>query len=183
MKRAISISLLTAAAVLAAASTSAAWVQGPTRQTPKLPSFQLRDLNDQLQTLEGLKGNKATLVNFFFPACSGCNVEIPHLSKLHETYRERGFSLISINILPDQNPMLGEWAGSRGLNHPILQGVPGLSRRFRVESTPTNYLIDSSTRLVKRYVGYRPGQEDRMESEILKLLGEETSRTSGSSSR
>lgn len=123
------------------------------------------------------------MVNFFFPACSGCNVEMPHLSKLHESYRERGFSLISINILPDQNPLLGEWAGSRGLSHPILQGVAGLSRRFRVESTPTNYLIDGETRLVKRYVGYRPGQEDRMESEILKLLGEEAPRTSSSSSR
>lgn len=147
--------------------------QQPHPRVPRLPPFELLDLSGQKQTLKDLKGEGATLLNFFFPGCSACNAEMPHLKALHEKYREKGFQLISINLLPEQNGLLASWASRGGFTHPILQAPRGgsVAERYSVRETPTNYLLDGERWPVRRWRGYAPGNEERMEKEIRQLLG------------
>ncbi|MEE8587652.1 MAG: TlpA disulfide reductase family protein [Acidobacteriota bacterium] len=156
--------------------------QQPRPSVPRLPSFELFDLSGRKQTLQDLKGKGATLINFFFPGCSACNTEMPHLKALYEKYRDQGFELISINLLPEQNGWIAEWAKRGGYSHPILKAPRSggsLAQRYFVRSTPTNYLVDGDGWPVRRWRGYAPGNEKRMEKEIRQLLGLEAGEGGG----
>ncbi len=162
------------------ASTMLLWLvsstaaQQPRPRVPRLPAFELLDLSGQKRTLQDLKGKGATLINFFFPGCGACNTEMPHLKALYEKYREQGFELISINLLPEQNGLIADWAERGDYRHPILKAPEddsSFARRYFVRSTPTNYLVDGDRWPVRRWRGYLPGNEKRMEKEIRQLLG------------
>lgn len=145
-------------------------------KVPRLPGFSLKDLSGRKMSLDDLKGRKATLLNFFYPGCGPCNAEMPYLKALYEKYRRQGFELVSINVLPEQNGLLKSWAERGGYTHPILQAPAGdatLMMRYGVREAPTNYLLNGDTWPVRRWRGYAPGYEDRMESEIRTLLGME----------
>lgn len=152
---------------------SSSVAQQPRPRVPRLPPFELLDLSGQKQTLKDLKGEGATLLNFFFPGCSACNAEMPHLKALYEKYRQQGFQLISINLLPEQNGLLSKWASRGGFTHPILQAPQSgsMAQRYYVRETPTNYLLDGERWPVRRWRGYAPGNEEHMEKEIRQLLG------------
>lgn len=138
---------------------------------PQLPTFQLPDLSGEMRSLEELKG-RVTMVNFFFPSCSGCNQELPFLKKLYEKYRGFGFSLISINVRPSQNRQLTTWAQKGGYSHPILRTEDEEWRKvFRVDGTPVNCLLGDDNTMLKRYEGYSPRNLERIESAVRRMLG------------
>jgi len=53
-------------------------------------------------SLSDFKG-RVVLLNFWFPECGPCREEFPYLRAVFERYRDQGFAVITINIVPAQN--------------------------------------------------------------------------------
>jgi peroxiredoxin len=133
--------------------------------------FKLKSLEGSPKALQDYL-NKATLVTFFFPTCGSCNAEFPHLQKIYDKYREQGFSLVSINIVPDQSSMVAEWQTKHQYTFPALIGarLESMQKDYDLQMTPTHFLLDSKGKVILKQSGYTPGDEKSLEDSIQKAL-------------
>ncbi len=116
---------------------------------------------------------KAKVYAFFATWCVPCRVELPHLERLHQKYKDMGLELL----------LVSEDAPS------TAQSVPSFLARFDVTA---KWVVDSDSEILSRYnpsggipftvlldgeggvawahAGYEPGDEDLLESKLKKVL-------------
>ena len=133
--------------------------------------FKLKTLDGTDKTLQDY-ANKATLVSFFFPKCPSCNVELPQEQKIYDKYKDKGLSMVWINILPDEEELVAGWDIKRHLTVPVLVGASqaSLEKDYRVTATPTNVLLGENGEVLFRQSGYKPGDEKTIEARIAQAL-------------
>ncbi len=137
----------------------------------KFKPFKLKTLDGTDKTLEDY-ANKVTLVSFFFPRCPSCNAELPEEQKIYDKYKDKGLSMVWINILPDEEELVAGWQIKRHLNVPVLVGASQetFERDYRVTATPTNYLLGEKGEVLLRQNGYKRGDEKIIEAKIAEAL-------------
>ena len=135
----------------------------------KLKSFKLKTLEGVEKTLPEMLG-KATLVVFFFPTCPYCNAAFPKVQKLYDTYRDRGLSIMWINVVPDEQKLIGEWRAKHGYTVPVLLGGRSTANDYKVRMTPTHYLLDARGEILSKQDGFNAGDEVRLEQQIQQAL-------------
>jgi protein-disulfide isomerase len=131
----------------------------------------MKTLDGTDKTLQDF-ANKVTLVSFFFPKCPSCNVELPEEQKIYDKYKDKGLSMVWINILPDEEELVAGWEIKRHLTVPVLVGASqdSLERDYRVTATPTNYLLGEKGEVIFRQAGYKLGDEKTLEAKIAQAL-------------
>ncbi len=160
----------------AAAAKALAEITNPPAPTDvKTPEtfkpFVLKTLDGKRKTLKDF-ANKATLVNFFYPRCPYCNVELPEVQKLFDQYKDKGLSVVWINILPEEVNLIAGWAMVKNFNVPVLIGgtQDALAKDYRINSTPTSYLLDENGKVLYFENGYQKGDEKILEAKIASAL-------------
>lgn len=145
--------------------------QASAKDPDKFRPFKLKTLDGTKKTLEDY-ANKATLVSFFFPNCPYCNVALPEEQKLYEKYKDKGLSVVWINVLPEQNKLISGWMEKHNLTIPVLIGASqaSLQRNYNLIATPTNYLLDAKGAVLYYHSGYKPGDEKTLEAKIAAAL-------------
>jgi thiol-disulfide isomerase/thioredoxin len=140
-------------------------------QIENFKPFRLKTLDGTDKTLQDYS-NKVTLVSFFFPKCPSCNVELPEEQKIYDKYKDKGLSMVWINILPDQEELVAGWAIKRRLTVPVLVGASqeSLEKDYRVTATPTSFLLGEKGEVLFRQNGYKKGDEITLESRIVQAL-------------
>jgi thiol-disulfide isomerase/thioredoxin len=133
--------------------------------------FNLRTLDGKKKSLKDYL-NKVTLVNFFFPRCPFCNVELPEIQKIYDSYKDRGLSVVWINILPEEVGLIAGWQMAKNLNVPVLIGASqeSLQKDYRINATPCTYLLDEKGHVLFYEDGYKRGDEKTLEAKIAALL-------------
>jgi thiol-disulfide isomerase/thioredoxin len=132
-------------------------------------SFKLKALDGSERTLADFK-NRATLIVFFHPTCQYCLAALPKIQTIADDYKDRGLSVVWINVLPEENRLLKEWQAEHRVTAPILAATSSVQRNYRLTMTPTHVLIDSQATVLWKHAGYREGDESQIESEIVKAL-------------
>jgi peroxiredoxin len=131
----------------------------------------------KLKTLEGTQRSlsdvlsKATLVVFFYPTCKFCNAAFPEIQKLHDIYKDRGLSVVWINVVPDEERLIADWRTKHGYTVPILVAGRSVQNDYKIAMTPTHYLLDAQGKVLTRHAGYTPGDEKTLEAQIRQALG------------
>ena len=135
-------------------------------------SFELKNLEGQKKTLEDFLA-QVTLVCFAFPTCGPCNAELPHFQRFDEAYSAKGLAVVAINVIPEQDHLVEDWSVERGFGFPILVGAESgqLIEDYQLVATPLSFLLDSEGRVLARFDGYHPGQEEEIEGMIRRELG------------
>lgn len=133
----------------------------------KAPDFKARSLSGREVNLRDVRG-KVVLLNFWASWCVPCIIEIPHLQKLAETFREQPFEVFAFSL--DDNleaienvmkirrmPGVVAWAGEE----------PGKSaaEAYNVQVLPTMYLLDR-----EGVIRARDPEVDKLESLIETLV-------------
>ncbi len=151
----------------------------PASAASKFKAFSLQTLDGESKSLSGYL-NKLTLVTFFFPTCGYCNGEFPHLEQIYDKYKDRGLTMVSINIMPDQNSLIAAWKSKHKYTFPVLIGAPleQLEKDYDLRATPTHFLLNSHGKVLLKQTGYKPGDENILEEKIRTILA---SRRPGSS--
>jgi len=135
------------------------------------PDFTLRRLNGPNLRLQEQRG-QVVMVNFWATWCAPCRQEMPHLNRLHDAYRDKGFVLLGVNI--DDDPAKGAvLAQTLGLRFPVLFDTDkAVTRQWDLGSMPSTVLIDRQGRVRHIHRGYREGLEVTYESQMRGLLKE-----------
>src|SRR4029079_1206430 len=66
------------------------------------PDFSLPDYPDRKPVSLADYRGKVVLINFWYPSCGPCRGEFPTLQRVLDKYRDRGFAILSLNVLPEE---------------------------------------------------------------------------------
>ncbi|MDF1578299.1 MAG: TlpA disulfide reductase family protein [Desulfobulbales bacterium] len=121
----------------------------------KMPEFSEKNITgDGLVNSADFAG-KVLLVNFWATWCPPCRKEIPALIKIHDKYKDQGFSVIGISMDEGGRRVVGKFVEKLGVNYPVFIGNAKLGRGFGgVMGIPVTFLVDREGNLVQRLDGY-----------------------------
>ena len=93
-------------------------------QAQRLPEFSLKDLENNLQSFENLKGEQLTLFDFWATWCKPCRKAIPELNKIYDVYQERGVKIVGVNCDgPRSTAKVAPMAKSLSIQYPVLLDI------------------------------------------------------------
>ena len=144
----------------------------------KAPFFELPNptKNNELQSLDNLKGEKGTLVMFICNHCPFVVHVIENLAELYDDYKEKGIEFIAINSndvasYPADSPeLMIDFAEEKGFSFPYLfDESQSVAKAYDAACTPDFYFFDDKLDLVYRgqMDDSRPGNQQEVTGEDL----------------
>ena len=140
--------------------------------TNHLPNMKFKDLENKKQNLSQYYSDGPILLNFWNLACEPCKKEMKELDKLNIRYRDQGFDYVSINIdSPRSMSKVKSYIKSQKFSFTVLSDPKAeLFRKMGGKVMPFVIIADSTGEIISRHVGYNPGDEKKLEEEIIHLL-------------
>lgn len=133
-----------------------------------MPAVKYPDANGALAGLEKYKG-KYLLVDFWASWCGPCRQAIPKVKELYESYKSKGFEVVSISIDTDKNA----WRKAmKEENMPweqlLSDNKDKTMEQFQFSGIPTMYLVDSDGKIMERFTGYSEDAEKKIKESLAK---------------
>lgn len=148
---------------------------GFTTAQDKAPDFNIPELGGENFQLSDHIGEGPLLINFWATWCIPCHAEMKALKKVYKRYKDQGLKIVSISI--DDTRTVSKVKGFvRSKRYPftiLLDTNKEVFQLFQGTSPPLSILIDKDGRMVYTHLGYRKGDEKKVEEWIIKLLGAE----------
>lgn len=138
--------------------------------------FTLRDVANTSHTLSQYKG-KVVLINFWATWCGPCQVEMPHLEKMHKELGPKGLVVLGISADAARDvSKVKPLAMSKGLTYPVLLDpqTQVVAQYNPTKTLPYNVLVDRSGAVAEVHAGYNPGDEVKLRAAIEALLAQPT---------
>jgi thiol-disulfide isomerase/thioredoxin len=135
------------------------------------PDFVLDSNTGKPIQLSGLKG-QVVMMNFWATWCGPCRQEMPLLESIYKQYKDKGFTLLGVNVEPDPK-LADDWLKKSPVSFPVLYDVKSdVSTLYKVAGMPSTVFIDKKgfVRVVHR--GYKPGDENEYLNNIRMLMRE-----------
>ena len=139
------------------------------------PDFTGKDIDGSPIKLSDHLGKDVVLLDFCSSWCEPCVAEFPHLTKLYEANKAKGFLILAISVDGAET----------------VANVPGFARRNRLSfpmmidedaristiynprrTAPLSVLIDKAGKIVLIHEGYTAGDEAELATRVAKALGE-----------
>jgi len=140
--------------------------------TNHLPNMKFKDLKNKKQNLSQYYSDGPILLNFWNLACEPCKKEMKELDKLNKKYGAQGFEVVSINIDNTRSmSKVKSYVNSQKYSFTVLSDPKAeFFRKMGGKVMPFVIIADSTGEIINRHVGYNPGDEIRLEKEILHIL-------------
>ncbi len=150
-------------------------ISGDSKAGAAASDFTTRDSNGNTFRLSDHLGKEAVLIDFWATWCQPCVAEMPHLQKMYEDKKSKGFLVVAVSMDgPESLPDVKSFGSRNGLTFPIL-----LDEDSRIASTynprksaPLSVLIDKNGKIAAVREGYNPGDEAFLEKDVDKVLSE-----------
>jgi peroxiredoxin len=154
-------------------------------RTNMAPDFTLPDINGKIITLSKSFGQGPIYISFWATWCKPCLEELKIVEKLFEKYKDKGFRVFAINTEgPRAVAKIKSFVTSYGLTFDFLMDSDGevFRRRYKGSNLPLTVMADPEGKVIFSSVGFRPGDEVKVEKLIIENLPgpEEGNEKSGS---
>ena len=137
-----------------------------------LPDVFLKDLDNKKISMYDLLDARPALISFWFLACEPCKKEMKYLDEFNKKYADTGFQVISINT--DGSRALSSvepFVKSKKYSFKVLSDPRSkYQRKLKGASCPFTVMVDHRGAIISRHVGYNPGDEKKIEQEIIELI-------------
>lgn len=133
------------------------------------PDIKLNAPDDQPVALSDYAGKgKYVMIDFWASWCRPCRMANPHVVKLYNQYKDKGFEIVGISLDRDKN----EWTkaiADDGLTWPQMSDLKfwqsAAAKLYNVTSIPHTVLLDKDGKILAR--GLQP---DEMEAKLAELM-------------
>ena len=140
-----------------------------------LAQTEIKKTDDTTFKLEDKKG-KVVLVNLWATWCGPCRGEMPHLVEMQETYGDKGFEVIGLDIDPEPVEEINEFAKTMKLNYQLGWAEKELVGEFyrisKFNGIPQSFLIDRENRLRGVFMGGGKKVITQMKATVEKVVNE-----------
>lgn len=157
------------------ALTLALFASFPAYAGDQAPAFTLRDINGKQVSLSDFSG-QVVLISFWATWCTPCQAEMPHLQRFYDTYKDQGFTVLSVNTDDARSSsQVKPLIKSKGLTFPVLlDRETAVVAMFNPAKTlPYGVLLARDGSIAQVFQGYTPGEEVQVEEAIKAALGGE----------
>ena len=136
------------------------------------PAFSGIDmLSGQTVSLESYRG-KVVFIDFWASWCPPCLLSMPAYDKLRSQLGTKQFEIIAINVDEATGDGL-DFLIDNPVSYPVLADPEGeIGIPYGIRSLPVSFLLDKSGMIVRTYRGYQPGDELKIQEDILSLLSD-----------
>lgn len=139
------------------------------------PAFQAADLDGVQVSLPELLGKStAVVVNFWGLRCQSCLEEMPYLAALADKFGTRGVRVIGVNADGAAKEKIREMLPKLGIrpSYTLLCDQEfKVMDAFGVTATPLTLLVRPDGVVAYEHLGFGEGDEKKLESELLKVIG------------
>ncbi len=135
--------------------------------------FNARDIEGKEVKLSTYLGKQVVLLNFCATWCEPCVAEFPHLRKMYDANKAKGFVILAIAMDgPETVANVPAFARRNQLNFPVLTDEDSriASLYNPKKSAPLSVLIDKSGKVVTIREGYNPGDEEFLAKDVAKAI-------------
>lgn len=132
----------------------------------------LKEINGTSYSLNDLKGQNLTVIDFWATWCKPCIKSIPKLIEISDQYKGDEVSFVGINVDSPRNAAkVRPFSKSLGINYPVLLDPDQeLYGEMLVSVLPTLFILNDKGEVLYTHEGFVPGDEIKIESQIKSLL-------------
>ena len=137
-----------------------------------LPDLSIKLINGKQTRLSSLLEDGPILVNFWATWCAPCKKEMIFLEGFHKKYSDQGFRVLAIST-DSPKSMSKVKSYIRAKKHTFLVGLDPnqeVAKKMNAMVMPTVILIDKDRKVSWYHQGFIPGDENEIETQILKFL-------------
>jgi thiol-disulfide isomerase/thioredoxin len=116
--------------------------------------IKLKDLNGQPVSLSDFRG-KIVFLNFWTTWCFDCRIEMPHMEKLHQQFKNKEFAMVAVNL---QEPVaqVKQFFKDYTLTFTALLDSDGeVGAHFRITAIPTTFILNKQGIIIGKVTGPR----------------------------
>lgn len=141
------------------------------------PDFTLEDLRGDRVTLSDALADGPVILDFWATWCKPCRKALPKLQKLSTKYEGR-VRVLTVSIDdPRSRTQIAPTMRSLGVRLTVLlDGDKTVASLYRVSAVPSTFLIAADGAIAAVHSGYRDGEIDLLEQELVELLARGGSR-------
>lgn len=142
--------------------------EAPDFQLGVVANGSILEKNPATLSLRDLRG-RAVLLDFWATWCTHCRAEAPVLDGIARRWRDRGVTVVGVDMDAPGQGDPREFAVRHGLSYPIVHDARGdASREYRIEELPTLVLVSRDGVVVAVRTGAADGRElDRLVQQAL----------------
>lgn len=114
----------------------------------------LIDLNGRPVSLSDFRG-KIVFLNFWTTWCFDCRIEMPHMEKLHQQFKNKEFEMVAVNL---QEPVsqVKQFFKDYKLSFTALLDSDGeVGAHFRITAIPTTFILNRQGIIIGKVTGPR----------------------------
>jgi thiol-disulfide isomerase/thioredoxin len=138
---------------------------------PPAPTFSLPARGGSTIDLSQFKG-QVVMINFWASWCVPCRQEMPLLDSIYKKYKPLGFTLLSVNVEPEQKDA-ENFLKQTPVTFPVVFDAKSkVSGLYNVQGMPTTVFIDRKGNVRLMHVSYKTGDENLYMDQIRSLLRE-----------
>ena len=138
----------------------------------KVPNHFLKDLNNKKRSIHEFIEDGPLAISFWFLACEPCKKEMKYLSEYNMKYSKYGFKVLSVNT--DNSRTINRvkpFVNSQKYSFDMLLDPKSLFfRKVGGKICPYLIMVDKDGNMINKHIGYNPGDEVRLERQIVELL-------------
>lgn len=153
MKKLLVLLCCAVALIAACSKEQAATSKKAVAEKSQAPEISVISLDNQQQTLSGLKG-KVVLLNFWATWCPPCREEIPSMMKLNSFMAGKPFQMVCVSVDEGGKKAVEEFFKNSGFSLPAYTDPSGqAAKTYGITGVPETFVIDKNGIIVKKVIG------------------------------
>lgn len=116
--------------------------------------IKLKDPNGRTVSLSDYRG-KIIFLNFWTTWCFDCRIEMPHMEKLHQKFKNKEFEMVAINLQEPASQVNHFFKDYKLTFTALLDSHGEVGAHFRVTSIPTTFILDKQGIIIGKVMGPR----------------------------
>ena len=116
--------------------------------------IRLKDLNGKPVSLSDFRG-KIVFLNFWTTWCYDCRIEMPHMEKLHQKFKNKEFEMVAINLQEPVSPVKKFFKDYKLTFTALLDSGGEVGAHFRITAIPTTFILDKQGITIGKVMGPR----------------------------